>query len=272
MTTCRPIRKSSLDVLAADLAFALDDFFDRGGYSADAHRAAEVAMLATRRTGDRHGQAKALHRLGSSYRGRAQFDEAISYHTQHLTVARELDHRGRQAQALMNLGSTSRDQRRFDEAIDYYQQSLTLCRQPQGTERLIAMEGRILSNLGFTYYQQGQLDKAIACYDQSLAASRRAGDHPGAGGVLLRLGDIHREQQRLEDAAACYEQSLGFFQESSHRHSEGLALLHLGSAMAAMRNEQAARKHWRDALTNLVDLNAPQADEVRALLQSRSDS
>jgi tetratricopeptide (TPR) repeat protein len=261
-----------LDVLAADLAFALDDFFDRGGYAANAHRVAEVALVATRRTGDRRGQAKALHRLGSSYRGRGQFGEAISYHTQHLEVARELSHRGRQAQALMNLGSTYRDQRRFDEAIDYYQQSLTLCREPQGAERLVAMEGRILSNLGLTYHQQGQLDKAIACYEQSLAAARGAGDHPGAGTVLLRLGDISRVQQRLEDAAACYQQSLGFFQEGNHRHSEGLALLHLGSVMAAMRNEQAARKHWHDALVIFVDLGAPQADEVRALLGSTPDS
>ncbi len=255
-----------LDVLAADLSFALADFFERGGYAADEHRTAEVALVATRRTGDRRGQAKALHRLGSSYRGRGRFDEAISYHTQHLEVARELDHRGRQAQALMNLGSTYRDQRRFDDAIGYYQQSLTLCREPQGVEQLIAMEGRILGNLGLTYYQQGQLDKAIVCYDQSLAASRRAGDHYGAGRALLWQGDIYREQQRLEEAAACYEQSLGFFQESSHRYSEGLALMHLGSVMAAMGNEQAARKHWHDALTILVDLDVPQADQVRALL------
>jgi tetratricopeptide (TPR) repeat protein len=261
-----------LDVLAADLAFALDDFFDRGGYYADAQRAAEVALVATRRTGDRRGQAKALHRLGSSYRGRGQFDEAISYHTQHLEMARELSSRGSQAQALMNLGSTYREQRRFDEAIDYYQQSLTLCRQPQGAEQLTAMEGRILSNLGLTYHQQGQLDKATACYKKSLAASRVAGDHPGAGTALLRLGDIYREQQRLEDAAACYDQSLEFFQESSHRHSEGLAPLHLGSVMTAMHNEQTARKHWHDALTIFVDLNAPQAYEVRTLLQSTSDS
>jgi tetratricopeptide (TPR) repeat protein len=261
-----------LDVLAADLSFTLADFFDRGGYYADEHRAAEVALVVTRRTGDRRGQAKALHRLGSSYRGRGQFDEAISYHTQHLEVARELDHRGRQAQALMNLGSTYRDQRRFDEAIDYYQQSLTLCREPQGAEQLIAGEGRILSNLGLTYHQQGQLDKAIVCYDQSLAASRRAGDHYGAGTVLMRLGDIYREQQRLEDAAACYQQSLGFFQESSHRHSEGLALLHLGSVTAAIGNEQAARKHWHDALAIFVDSGAPQADEVRALLRSTTDT
>jgi tetratricopeptide (TPR) repeat protein len=136
-----------LDVLAADLSFALADFFERGGYAADEHRTAEVALVATRRTGDRRGQAKALHRLGSSYRGRGQFDEAISYHTQHLEVARELDDRGRQAQALMNLGSTYRDQRRFDEAINYYQQSLTLCREPQGVEQLIAMEGRIWATL-----------------------------------------------------------------------------------------------------------------------------
>jgi tetratricopeptide (TPR) repeat protein len=160
--------------------------------------------------------------------------------------------------------------------IDYYQQSLTLCRELQGADPepqlSLALEGRILGNLGFTYYQQGHLDKAITCYDQSLAASPRAGDHYGAGRALLLLGGICREQQRLEDAAACYEQSLGFFQESSHRHSEGLALVHLGSAIAAIRNEQVARRHWHDALAICVDLDVPQADEVRALLWSTTDS
>jgi tetratricopeptide (TPR) repeat protein len=265
-----------MDVLAADLAFALPEFFGRSGYYADGQRTAEVALVATRRAGDRHGQAKALHGLGTSHRLQGHLDQASSYHTQHLTVARELGDRAGQAQALMNLGNASRDQRRSDEAIDYYQQSLTLCRELQGIDsepqRSRALEGRVLGNLGFTYYQQGQLDKAITCYDQSLAASSGAEDHYGAGRALLLLGDLYRAQQRLEDAAACYEQSLGFFQESSHRHGEGLALLHLGSAMAATRNAQAARKHWHDALAIFVDLGAPQADEVRALLRSTPDS
>ncbi len=262
-----------LDALAADLAFALAGFFDRGRYSADGQRTAQVALAVTRRSGDRRGQARALHDLGSARRGQGQFEEATTYHTQHLELARELGDRGGQAQALMNLGSTSRDQRRFAEAIGYYQQSLTLCREPAGEdpEQQLALEGRILGNLGLAYYQQGRHAEAIACYRQSLAASRTAGDHYGAGRALFWLGDIYREQQRLEDAAACYEQSLGFFQHSSHRHREGRALLHLGSVMAAMLDEQAAQRHWRDALAIFVDLGAPQADEVRALLRSTPD-
>jgi hypothetical protein len=57
--------------------------------------------------------------------------------------------------------------------------------------------------------------------------------------------------------ASAHQPCLGFFQQSSHRHSEGLALWHLGSVMAAMRNKQAARRHWRDALAIFVDLGAP---------------
>src|SRR6266545_3245468 len=138
-----------LDALAADLAFALAGFFDRGRYSADGQRTAQVALAVTRRSGDRRGQARALHDLGSARRGQGQFEEATTYHTQHLELARELGDRGGQAQALMNLGSTSRDQRRFAEAIGYYQQSLTLCREPAGEdpEQQLALEGRILGNL-----------------------------------------------------------------------------------------------------------------------------
>jgi tetratricopeptide (TPR) repeat protein len=90
------------------------------------------------------------------------------------------------------------------------------------------LEGRILGNLGRTYYRQGQLTEAIACYEQSLV----------------------------------------LFRETGNRHSEGLALWHLGSALAAMRDEQAARKRWHDALTIFVELGAPEADEVRVLLRS----
>jgi tetratricopeptide (TPR) repeat protein len=120
--------------------------------------------------------------------------------------------------------------------------------------------------------RQGQLDKAIACYQQSLAASRSAADHTGAGTALLRLDDIYREQQHLEDAAVLLRAEHGIFQESGHRHNEGLVLLHLGSVTAAMRNERAARKHWHDALAIFVELDAPQADEVRALVRSTSKS
>jgi hypothetical protein len=84
--------------------------------------------------------------------------------------------------------------------------------------------------------------------------------------VLNNLGEVACAQGRHQDAIAHHRQGSTISHEVGDRYSEAINLLGLGHAVAGAHGRPAALGHWRDAYAILAGLQAPEAEEVRALL------
>ncbi|MGH8897100.1 MAG: tetratricopeptide repeat protein [Egibacteraceae bacterium] len=262
--------KQAAALTVAAIAWRLSDalwrFFDLRKHWADWQAVSEAALRAARHTGNPAAAARQLSYLGMIAAERRRFEEANAHQEQSLAICREIGDRDGEATALNRFGIAYWQQQRLDEAIACFEQSLALRRELGDREG----EDKALNNLGSVFAEQRRFDEAIACLERSLAISREIGG--SARRTLNSLGDLYRSQGRAAEAIACYEQSLVTCREVGDRHTEALNLHKLGLMIHAVQGSSAARTYWADALAIFADLGAPEADEVRVLLDQTPDS
>ena len=71
----------------------------------------------------------AYHNLGSAYYRLGDIHQAIEYHKQHLSIAKELGDRADERNAHHNLGSAYEKLGDFNQAIEYHKQHLSIVKQ-----------------------------------------------------------------------------------------------------------------------------------------------
>ena len=80
---------------------------------------------AAREVGDRQGERAALNNLGVAYTRLSQYDTALTFYEQALSIAREVGDRRGEGMALGNLGYRYAGWSQYDQALTAYEQALT---------------------------------------------------------------------------------------------------------------------------------------------------
>jgi DNA-binding SARP family transcriptional activator/tetratricopeptide (TPR) repeat protein len=255
------------DPAVASIAWRLGDalfgFFDLRKNWSDWQAVCEPAVAAARRAGTAIDAARALNRLGIVYREQRRLPEAMAQQQQALALSRQVGDAGVEGSVLNNLGITYQDQKDFTAAIACHRQRLAIARRLGDRYS----EGATLNNIGDVYREQGRFEEAITSLEQSLEIFGELGERRAVGMVLNNLGEVCCAQGRFQDAITYHERGSAISREVSDRYSEAINLVGLGHAVAGGRGRQAALGHWRSALAILASLAAPEADEIRALLE-----
>jgi tetratricopeptide (TPR) repeat protein len=284
------------------LAEALFTFLDVRGSWVDLERVNQLALEASRHHGDVRGQAEAHRALGAvawrqyrlgearshlerglelfrsvgSRRGEAislngiglvsaeqgNHEYAITCYRRSLELFQQLANRRGQSMALNNLGELYTRLGRYQEAWECLEQDLRMCRQLDDRRG----EAITLYNLGELHGAQHRCTEAVGAYEQSLWICQELGDRPGEGRNLSALGEIHRGQGRLEDAVGCLGRASEVLGEVGAEHPQGEALRRLGLAVDALGDPTEARLCFEQALAIFERLHAPEAGQVRILL------
>ena len=79
------------------------------------------------------------------------FKQAVKYHNQHLSIAKELGDRAGEGSAYGNLGNAYQSLGDFKQAVKYHNQDLSIAKELGDR----AGEGRAYGNLGNAYRQSG---------------------------------------------------------------------------------------------------------------------
>jgi CHAT domain-containing protein len=165
--------------------------------------------------------------LGLAYYFLGQYQLAIDYSQQSLTIKREIGDRKGEGNSLCNLGLASLSLGQYQKAIDYYQQSLTIKRESGDRSG----EGNSLGNLGNAYCSLGQYQLAIDYHQQSLTIRREIGDRFGVGSSLGNLGLAYHSLGQYQLAIDYYRQSLNIAREIGDRLGESISLNNLGKVV-----------------------------------------
>jgi tetratricopeptide (TPR) repeat protein len=256
----------------AQVAWRLSDalwrFLELRSHWADWQVVCQAAIQAAERADNLPAKARALDNLGIVHGQQRRYQDAIDALEQSLAICREVGDRRDEGTTLNDLGLVYRKQGRYQDAIGYFERSLAL-RRAVGDRH---GEGKVLNNLGEVYREQHRYQEALGCYQQDLAICRALGDARGEAVTLENVGHLHLAQGRNQEAVGCYQQALVISRQAGDRLAEAETLRGLGHAVAAVQGPGAARAHWMAALGILEDLGAPQADEVRWLLNDPADA
>ena len=190
--------------------------------------------------GDRVGEGRAYGNIGNAYRSLGKFQEAINYHNQDLSIAQEVGDRAGEGRAYGNLGNAYHSLGKFQEAINYHNQDLSIV-QEVGDR---AGEGRAYCNLGNGYYFLENFEKAKVYYNQYLSIVKEVSDRAGEGHAYGSLGNVHYSLEDFQQAIEYQKKCLSIAKEVRNRKGEGTAYCNLGMAYLSLDEFQQAIEYF----------------------------
>ncbi|MGI8447670.1 MAG: tetratricopeptide repeat protein, partial [Streptosporangiaceae bacterium] len=244
------------------LAATASSYFMLAKHWVDWQATSEAGLAAARALGDREAEAWMLSVLGAMLGAAGRLAEAVERLEQALAMRRRIGERSGQVATLLNLGVAYWQLGQLDLGVDRLRRALRASRQAGDRYG----EAMALNNLAEARLTLGRPDAAERDVGEALVLFRGDRNTFGEGMALDTLGQIHQARGRVEEALSCFEESWAARRLAGDRHGEAVALQHLGGARRAVGDLAGAQEAWWQGLDIYDALNAPGADEVRAVL------
>jgi DNA-binding SARP family transcriptional activator/Tfp pilus assembly protein PilF len=269
------------------------------------HRAGDDhtrALELCRHIGSRSGQADSLAHLGMVRHLVGHLDRAVDHLTEALGLHREIGDRVGEAGTLASLAAVHIDAGRPDHAVDLAGAALALARdigsRPEEASALIVSAtvdhrlgrhrqaldacrhaARIARDIGYRYLEAqaliglaqtlagiGEPHLAPTRARHALTLARTAGFRLLEGQALTTVAAVDHDLGNHRRAADQARRALTVHRETSHRLGAARTHVLLGRSLGHLDDGDAARGHWRQALTLFTDVGTPEADLVHRLL------
>ena len=199
------------------------------------------SLSIAKEVGDRVGEGRAYGNLGNAYRSLGKFQEAINFHNQDLSISQEVGDRAGEGRAYGNLGNAYHSLGKFQEAINYHNKHLSIA-QEVGDR---AGEGRAYGNLGNAYHSLDNFQQAWVYYNKFLSVVKEVGDRAEVGSAYGNLGSVHQSLGNFQQAIDYQEKHLSIAKEVRDRSGEGIACCNLGMAYWSLEEFQQAIDYLR---------------------------
>jgi tetratricopeptide (TPR) repeat protein len=243
---------------------SLGNLFDLLGRFDEAVDVYKEALAIVRDGEDRAGEASTLGNLAIVYEVMGRQDESIEYHEQALVIFREVGDHGGVGRTLDNLGSVLYRQGRYAEALRHHEEALAILHEIGDR----ASEAETLNGLGRAHLRLGHHDEALDCFEQAYALAGSIDNRIRQTSALVGLGDTLRCSGETEYAMDRYTAALRMARETGDRYEEAHALEGVGHIVLGRGQAQLAREHWTQALEIYTELDIPETEQVRRLLES----
>ena len=232
-----------------DQACALLNGIERSYLMTWGHAASLVQLHSLLADRVRNGELQAanLHYLGEAYWRLGEARQALRYHEQALTMARQCANPQREARCLTNIGAAYWILEQPQEAREYHEQALTIFRRLSAIDNRWG-EAHCLGNLGIAHQQVGEVRQAIAYYEQHLQRARELGDRRGEVRALINIGFAYHDLGEIQSEIAYTEQALAMATRMGDRWNAGRCIGHLGLAYDALGRTQEAMAYFEQAL------------------------
>lgn len=237
------------------------------------------------KTGNKGRMASTLNRMGESVRLMDDYELALEYLQQSLTLNQELKdtnevgsayisigilyamqgnkkeaenyflkatesfksigNTAREYLTILNLGGLYREMQEYDKSIAYSEKARDYFKET-GNDRRLAIA---YYNLGVAYFEMNKLEDSKREYERCLVIFERLGDNLRINGTNMRLSEIALKQGDLAVALVLAQKSLAGFKETG-------SLSQLRWAYEHLANIYEAKRDYANALVNrkLYDL------------------
>lgn len=255
--------------MAAGVLLPIKNLLHRWGYY---RTSAELHELLRGRLSDYHLQQISLDHLGLAYQILGLYEQAITSHTQALTLA--LEHKDIQGEgvSLSNLGQQWGDLGRPLQAMQYYEQALAIAQKVDDRHGEVVR----LSSLGSCYQTLGQTEQAIQYQERALAVVQTQRIQQAEGIVKSRLALSYGDLGRFVEAFDYHQQALSFDQQRQDRFNEGVARVNLAITSLDTQQIDEAIQYAQSAIAISDEVSAPRlssyANHFLALAQLYADN
>jgi YD repeat-containing protein len=249
------------------LADVLRGHFHLARHTSDWLAVATDALAAARHDDDPHGQAAALHSLGTAYRSIGEHHEALRLYEETLRLARGCGWSESEATTLGNLGIVCRKLGRLPEAARHLDDALVIDRRIGRA----AGEANNLGNLAAVYHEMGRLHDSAECHAAALALNRAMGSLHGEALALTGLGEVWRELGDVHQAAVHLNRALERYLEVGDRDGQAVIQYCLAMVDCDLDRPRRGRDLAAAALELARDIGDRQTEAMALNAVGRAD-
>ena len=148
------------------------------------------SLTISQQISDKVGESTSLNNMADAYRMQGNYETALTYLKQSLTISQQIGDKDGEGAALNNISTIYWAQSNYDAALIYMKQSLVFCQQTSNKEG----EGTILNNISSIYWIQGDIKTALMYLKQALSISRQIGDKDSESMNLNNLSQLYHAQ------------------------------------------------------------------------------
>jgi CHAT domain-containing protein/tetratricopeptide (TPR) repeat protein len=194
--------------------------------------------------GDRGGEAAALGALGRAHMRGGDFDAAFATFETAVALAQEMGHPRTLAYYTSNAGIALARAGSFEPAIAYFLRSLSLATRSGN----VRGQARTLNNVGSASLDLGDIPMALDYYERALTLWRQVGMRDGETMTLNNIGHAHQRQGDDARALPFLEQALALARSATYPDEEGRALTNLASVYQARGDHRRAVELCRESM------------------------
>jgi tetratricopeptide (TPR) repeat protein/transcriptional regulator with XRE-family HTH domain len=260
--------QAGLDSCAWQIAWAMTDFLHWRGHWQESAALLHTALNCATRLDDSAGQAAVRYALAVNCTKLARYDQARAHVAISFRLFQQLGHLFGQAAASIALGLVAQEQGDHAAAVGHAEQALHLF-QAIGDQLGQAVA---LSNAGLYHSLLGEPQRGRPLYQRALSLFRKLGYRHGEADAWDGLGYAEHHLGHYVRAIDCYGRALGLHGTLRDRYSGAVTLTRLGDVRHAAGDEQHAWDAWQQALAILEDLHHPDAEQVRAKLDTAEEA
>ena len=195
------------------------EYTNTGNYP-DAKKYADNALLLSKKTNFKKGEAKAYHNIGIIYYYQGNYPEALKNYFASLKINEEIlnslpngEGQGGAKKGIAasynNIGVIYKEQGNYPDALKNHFASLKI-REAIGDKKGIASS---YNNIGNIYYSQGNYPEALKNYFASLKLFEEIGDKNGIAMSFINLGLINTKLNKLNEAQQYLNNALALSKE-----------------------------------------------------------
>ena len=210
-----------------------------------------LALGLSQRIGYHEGRAISINDLGAIRRKKRQFDLALAYHRESLSIFRSLGHKAGMAQAYRFLARVHYEQQNYLDAWKCYFEDLQFAEET-GKKYDIA---RAKYNLGVAYEEMEQFNEAIKYYRESLSLSQTITNPPLPASLpdlitnaLRRSGRSNFALRQFDQATDAYQRAAEIFHQAGDTRRLAVALNSIGHISLEAENYQKALEAYGESL------------------------
>ncbi|WP_009633852.1 CHAT domain-containing protein [Synechocystis sp. PCC 7509] len=224
----------------------------------------QILQQSVRVAGDRTDRGQILNAIGNVYYDLGEYDSALDYYQQALTLRYSVGDRYGVARTQNNLGRTYNKLGKPSQALEFYQQALNLSNS-LGDE---FTKVNTRNSLGLIYAETGKNKEALSYLQQALGS-----DNIGRIQTLNNLGWLHTKLGKYPEARDFYEQALSWAKKNGDRTGEAQALSGLGANLLKSGEPLKAIEFLKLAISVFESLRPGLRDEQKvAIFETHSDA
>ncbi|MFF0573126.1 AfsR/SARP family transcriptional regulator [Streptosporangium saharense] len=250
---------------AADLLLAMEPLLESGSHAREFERRARETLAASQRLGAPSSELRCRYVLGRVLFGVNRLVEAREEFEASLGLAVEGD-RIVSGEVLNALAVVAGRQRRHQEALTLFDSARKVFREmgaPGG-------EALTLSYSARDHLFLGQAEEAIAAAEQGLAIFTEIGSSPGTARARYHLGMVLSRVGRLNEAVHHHAECLAFFRTSRQRVWEQRVCSRLAETFITANRFGDATRHAEQALAVSVEIGHPYGEALSLWVLGRA--